>query len=285
MTDYSSVQSRQNGLIPADNVRHKDGERYPVFSTLSAGVGLIAAGALSLIASYMSSSPILTLGGLGLVFWGVIMLYISPSKHVPEKLFGSLSLSMIKSIDRLVVSMAYRGRTVFLHPKHLKGLAQGYVFIPYDNLAMVNIPTDEQLAEEKTIYNSPRGLLMPAPSQAIVKLIEEELDSNLAIVDLAYLRENLPKLLINNLKIIDGLSIEERPDSIRVSIVGSSAAELCRTVSKETLIGDHFGCPICSAFGLMISKVTGKPVCIQESKVDESIHTIITSYKIVERTT
>lgn len=252
-------------------------------STLTVGIALIAAGGASLVVSYVFSSVVLTLAGLGLVFWGVTILYISPSKYVPEKVLSLLSLSTIKSIDRMLINMNYRGKTIFVHPRHLKGLAQGYVFIPYDSSFRGNLPNEEQLAEERMLYEDPKGIFLVAPSQGLVELVEKELDINLATVDMEFLVENLPKLLTNNLRIIDSIAIKVLAESVRVDIVGDSAAKLCKAVSKETLIGNHFGCPLCSSIALMISKVVGKPVAIQENKANDVDSTIATTYRIIDR--
>lgn len=290
MREYSSLQTgtsqeSDEGVkgLQSENARLRQKLwRLQFMSTMTVGLCLVGTGAASLVASYFASSVILTLIGLGLVFWGVILLYVSPSRYIPEKILGPLSISMIKSMDRMIASMDYKGRTIFLHPKHLKGLSQGYVFIPYESATVATLPNDEQLAEEKVIYEDPKGIFMVAPSQGIVELIEKELDSNLAIADMAFLKENLPKLLINNLRIVDNFAIEEHPEFIRANITGESAARVCKAVSKETQIGDHFGCPLCSALALIISKVTGKPVSIQESKVSEGDNLIVTTYRTVE---
>jgi hypothetical protein len=243
---------------------------------------LIGVGGASLAASYFADSVILTLAGLGLVFWGVIMLYISPQRFIPEKLFGSMAISTTKTIDRLLVSMNYGGRTVFLHPKHLKGLSQGYIFIPYEDKDRNVLPSDEALAEEKFVYENPRGIFMIAPSQGIVELIEKEIDSNLATLDMAYIKENLPKLLVNNFRLIDSMSIEENHGFVRVRMEGESAAKVCSTVTKETTVGKHFGCPLCASLGLIFSKVTGRPVSIEESSVNEVESSISTAFKTLE---
>jgi hypothetical protein len=252
-------------------------------STLTIGIALIVAGGASLVASYVFSSVVLTLAGLGLVFWGVTILYISPSRYVPENVLSLLSLSTIKSIDRMLINMNYRGKTIFVHPRHLKGLAQGYVFVPYDSSFRGSLPNEEQLAEERMLYEDPKGIFMVAPSQGLVDLVEKELGVNLATVDMEYLKENLPRLLTNNLRIIDSVAIQDQPGSVRVDIVGDSAAKLCKAVSKETLIGNHFGCPLCSSLALMISKVVGKPVAIQENKPNDVEGTIVNTYRIIDR--
>jgi hypothetical protein len=252
-------------------------------STLTIGIALIAAGGASLVISYVLSSVVLTLAGLGLVFWGVTILYISPAKFVPENILSLLSLSTIKSIDRMLINMNYRGKTIFVHPRHLKGLAQGFVFIPYDSSFRGSLPNEEQLAEERMLYEDPKGIFMVAPSQGLVDLVEKELDVNLATVDMEYLKENLPRLLANNFRIIDSITIHDAPGSVRVDIVGDSAAKLCKAVSKETLIGNHFGCPLCSSLALMLSKVVGKPVAIQENSANEVEGTIVNTYRIIDR--
>ncbi len=252
-------------------------------STLAIGIALIAAGGASLVVSYIFSSVILTLAGLGLVFWGVTILYISPTKYVPENVLGLLSLSTIKSIDRMLINMNYRGKTIFVHPRHLKGLAQGYVFIPYDSSFRGSLPNEEQLAEERMLYEDPKGIFMVAPSQGLVDLVEKELDVNLATVDMEYFKENVPRLLTNNIRIIDSIVIQDPAGSVRIDVVGDSAAKLCKAVSKETLIGNHFGCPLCSSVALMVSKVVGKPVAIQESKANDIEGTIATTYRIIDR--
>ena len=246
------------------------------------GFAMMGAGGIALGASYFTSSVVMMLSGLGLIFWGLIMLYISPQRYLPEKIFGSLAVSNTKSIDRLLVSLNYNGRTIFLYPKHLKGLSQGYVFIPHEQMEESALPSDEALAEEKLVYENPRGIFMVAPSNGLVELVENEMDLNLATVELPYIRDVIPKFVVNNLRMVDSMTVEEERDSIHVVMEGESAARVCQTISSETSIGRHFGCPLCSSIALMISKVTGKPVFIEETKVDEVNSTISSTYRMVK---
>jgi hypothetical protein len=256
--------------------------RLRLSSTLTIGLSLIGIGGASLVGSYLADSVIMTLAGLGLVFWGVIMLYISPQRFVPEKVVESMSIANAKSIDKLLASLNYNGRTIFLHPKHLKGLSQGYVFIPYEPKEQTSLPSDEALAEEKFVYENPRGLFMVAPSHGLVQLIEKEMESNLVTTDMSYVKEHLPKLLVNNLRMLDSMTVEDNHGFIRVTMGGEAAARVCKTVTKETRIGEHFGCPLCASLGLIISKVTGKPITIEENKVHEVDSIITTTYRRLE---
>jgi hypothetical protein len=277
------VQIQNLKSLQEENIKLKQKIWRLRFSgTLAIGLALIGVGGASLAGSYFANSVIMTLAGLGLVFWGVIMLYISPQRFVPEKVVEAISISMTKSIDKLLVSLNYSGRTIFLHPKHLKGLSQGYVFIPYELRDQNMLPNDEALAEEKLVYENPRGIFMVAPSRGIVELIENEIDSNLAASDMTYVREILPKLLVNNLRMLDSMTMEENHGFIRVRMEGESAARVCMTVSNETSIGKHFGCPLCASLGLIFSKVTGKPVSIEENSVNDADFSITTTYRTLE---
>ncbi|MFQ5940559.1 MAG: hypothetical protein ACE5KA_02525 [Nitrososphaerales archaeon] len=242
--------------------------------TLPMGIALASAGGISLLFSYLYSSFILTFIGLGLTLWGALIFYVSPTRYVREEIVNAMPLSMIKSINDLVVGMGYKGKTIFFHPKHLDEL-KGYVFIPYDVVS--RIPKDEQLAQQKIFCDDPKGIFVTAPSQGLVELFEKELNVNFATVDLTYLQENLPKLLNEDLRIIDKLSIEKNDhDMIEVKIVAGSYANMCQLVSEQTQLGHHLGCPLCSSVALLISKVSGKPVTIAESIVKND--TIKTTY-------
>jgi hypothetical protein len=108
------------------------------------------------------------------------------------------------------------------------------------------------------------------------------MDTNLATADMAYVKEQMPRLFVNNLRMVDSMLIEENHGFIRVKMGGEAAARTCKTVTNETTIGSHFGCPLCSSIGLVISKVTGKPVTIEENKVHEVENIITTTYRTLE---
>lgn len=288
MNDYGSVESEKVHVqnlksLQEENIKLKKKIWRLRFSgTLAIGLALIGIGGAALAGSYFASSVIMTLAGLGLVFWGVIMLYISPQRFVPEKVIEAMSISMTMSIDKLLVNMNYNGRTIFLHPKHLKGLSQGYVFIPYELKDQNTLPNDEALTEEKLVYENPRGIFMVAPCRGMVELIENEIDTNLATSDMAQMKELLPKLMVNNLRMVDSMTIDENRGFIRVRMEGESASKVCMTVTKETTVGKHFGCPLCASLGLIFSKVTGKPISIEENSVNEAEYSITTTYRTLE---
>jgi len=260
-------------------------------STIPAGIILSSIGAASLLFSYLWNSLILTFIGLGIVLWGILIIYISPSRHVRAELLSSISSSMQKCMDKLVTYMGYTGNAMFFHPRNLTGLGHGYVMIPHyaaqiegdlkakiDALNLLPYGNDGSMP---SIYLHPKGMFLAAPSQGLVDLLEKELGINFATVDLRYVQEALPKLLMEELKIVDDASIEENDNgTIVIRFAGGPCTDLCRFVSEETKLGNHLGCPLCSAVALVVSKVRGKPVSILETKItDDSM--ISTTYAVL----
>jgi len=248
--------------------------------TLLACLGLLGVGSASLASSFIWSSPVLTFIGLGLTLWGVLLMYISPSRHVRAELLNSISSSMQKSIENLVAYMGYTGQVVFFHPKSLTGLGQGFVFIPHyaakgagvlnSNLDALNaLPYDSEKSIPP-VYLDPKGVFLASPSQGMVDLFEKELGINFATVDLAFVQENLPKLLIEELKVVDDFSILE-DNGNGVSIVmkskGGPCTDMCQIMSKDARLGNHLACPLCSAIALVVSKVWGKPIIIKATAI------------------
>jgi hypothetical protein len=240
--------------------------------TKAIGIILTSTGGAALVISYFSSSLVLTYIGLGLTLWGGIVFYVVPWRNTPEEITQVVTSGLIKTLDVLLVSIGYTGRTIFYYKKDEAGQAQGYMFIPYDSA--YELPSDEELAKQYVFYDTPKGISIIAPSQGLVELFERELDVNFATVDLAYIRENLPRLLSKDLKYVDNFSIEHVDNVLQVNITGRSCAYTCDFVNKQTHMGDHLGCPLCAALALVYSKVTAKPVVIEESNVmNNSIET------------
>jgi hypothetical protein len=242
---------------------------------------LLSIGSISLILSYVYTSTILTFIGLGLTLWGVMTLNISRTRYVHEEAVHGISVSTIKSLDAILSALSNTGSLIFLHPRHLKGLKQGYIFLSY--YGVLRIPREEELAKEKIFYDDPKGALLVAPNQGVVDILEKMLNVNFATVDLAYLQRTIPRMLVDDLRIVDDFSIisdENEKKHVRIQISGKMVADVCELLSKETKLGSKLGCPICSSFALIVSKVFGKPVVIRESIVRDS--TILTIFEVLD---
>ncbi len=263
--DYlNPLEKRIKALELENSVLKRKFWKLTYKGTKTISILLLLVGGTSLITSYVYNSVILAFVGLGLVLWGAVVFSALPFRQVPASVIYPFMVDTIKTLDYILVSMSYKGRTIFHHLKDQNGQTQGYLFIPYENT--YEIPND-LIVKERMFYDAPKGISIVAPSQGLLELFESELDVDFETVDLNYLRERLSKLLTEDLKLIDNLSIENSEGVTKVKIFGKTSAHICDSINKQTELGNHLGCPLCSAFGLIVSKVVGKPVTIKESNV------------------
>jgi hypothetical protein len=204
--------------------------------------------------------------GLGLVLFGVITFNILPSRYLPEEFTYTLLLSSLKSISSILPERLDDKKVIFFYSKNLNNSAQGYVFISNDG--SMSIPTDEQIAKNHSFCDDPKGIYFMAPSQGLVDILEKEAGRDFGTIDMAHMEKIVQKLLVEDLKVVDELLIDDvNSNTIFVKVVGASSARMCQSVTDKTHLGNQLGCPICASLALIISKVTSRPVIITETNI------------------
>ena len=237
-------------------------------------------GIIALIASIAYSSSILAFIGLGLAFWGALLLFIKPAKYVKASLLDSITLSSLTSIDQIITGLDYKGKAIYLPPKYLKALKGGKVFIPSKKHLIM--PPAEEVAEERTFLRNPKGILLTPPGVGLANLYESELGKDFAIVDLNYLQKNLPKLFVEDLEIAEDLEMSIENDRVHVRITGSIYRGLCEKARKLSNVCNSIGCPLCSSIAIALTRVSGEPVIIEKTEVLKDDETIEAYYRIIE---
>ena len=183
------------------------------------GYGLLILGAISLSSSIIYSSIIPAFIGLGLAFWGALLLYIKPTRYVKADLLDSTAISTLTAIDRVITELNYEGKGIYLPPRYLKEIKSGTVFIPSNK--EITIPPVEEVTEEKVFLKNPNGICLTPTGLGLTNLYEDELGTDFARVDFNYLQNNMPKLFIEDLEIAENLELSMEGSTIHVKIVGS----------------------------------------------------------------
>ena len=241
-------------------------------------LALAVSGGLILAFSYFSSSVVATFIGLSLILWSVISFYATDSLLVPEEVFKATSLASMASVQTVVGSLGYKGRFIYFHPRSLEGMKRGFVFIAKDG--DTSLPSEAQQTTSRMFFDKPEGVLMPAPSQYLIDLIEKKIGRNLATMDFNELAETIPRILTEDLTIADSVEMEQSDREFDVAIAGKLVAGICATVRDSGTDSKHFGCPICTTFALIISKVISSPVVIEHNTGTKD--SIRTSFKRLE---
>jgi hypothetical protein len=247
--------------------------------TIRLGLVVSSIGAGCLAISYLENSMILTFIGLGLILWGLLLFYISPSRSIPRKVFDVLSFSMLRSIDAIVDQMYHEESVVHFYHANRNGLAQGYIyFVRRPNGAVRNYV---QFNSQEISQNDFNGTFILSPTQGLLDLFEKELNVNLARIDFPFLQRTLPDILVEELKLVDYFLIEANDDTFIIRFSGEPSAHLCRLVNEKSKIGYRIGCPVCSVLALALSKSTGRPIRIKQTITEDDGGNISTVYEKV----
>jgi len=246
------------------------------FGPLTIASSLLILGAVALVSSIVFFSSILAFIGLGLTFWGALFLFMRPEAYVKAKLLDSTVVSSLSAIGKMLSKEAFQGKGLYLAPKYGEGL----VFIPAKN--EVVIPSMDEIAAGKVFLENPKGVCLLSPGYGLSKLFEKELGVDFSKVDLDYLQKSLPRLLVDDLEVVEDFSMNVDREFVEVRMVGSIYKDLCREVKKLTDICLRIGCPICSAIGQVLAKVTGNPVVFMGDKLSSDGREIQARYRIIK---
>lgn len=253
-----------------------------VSSTKVSGWATLLVGATALIASIFYESQILAFLGLGLTFWGIILIYIKNESYVKESLLTSTSISTIATLNRIIKELNFNGKAIYLPPKYLTDPEASIVYIPKDKEKKLPAPEQIQGKEDKLWVKNPNGIVLTPIGDELARLFEKTLETSFTKVDLQYLQQNMPKLLVEDLEIAKNLDISMEENRIHVMIEDSQYQNLTTEAAKYTTLYEKLGCPLSSAIACALAKATGKPITIEKQEIDEENKTISIEYLVME---
>jgi len=266
----------------------------------SAIVTMLPLGAISLVASIRYNSSTLAFIGLGLVFWGAVLLYIRPEEQTKKALLEAALLPSLATLNRMIQELGYTGDATYLPPKYFTNPETAKMYIPKKKNATLPTPEQTQPYEDQPLARTTGGLLLTPPGVQLSKLLEKSLGKSFIQTDLENLRQNLPRLFIDDLEIAQNLEIQAQNDTIgkkeddqafanhleSKTINAILTKPIYRTLFTETEDPQQptglIGGPICSAIAIALTRATGKPVRIKAVKSSEDGNAIEATYEIVE---
>ncbi len=266
----------------------------------TAGVLLIILGALALASSIIYVTSIPALIGLGLIFWGTILTYIQTGEYVKETVLDATAASVLTTLNQTMQELDYRGKAVYLPPKYLNDPESTKAYVPRLKIGKLPPPEQTQKLETQPFSRNSQGIIITPPGAELTRLFEDTLQTSFTKVDLDYLKERLPKLLIEDLEIASevevqiGISKTSNPtddtiwqiatphDRINVKITSTAYKNTTKQTTQLSNINPTLGSPLTSAVACAIAKATGKPIIIENQQVSEDGETTETEYRVLE---
>jgi hypothetical protein len=263
-------------------------------------VAMLLLGTISLAASIVRNSSILAFIGLGLVFWGAVLLYIRPEEYTRKTLLEAALAPPLTTLNQMIQELGYKGDATYLPPKYFTNPETTKVYISKIKHASLPTPEQTQLYENQPIGRIVQGLLITPAGTQLSKLMEESLGTSFLRTDLKNLQQNLPKLFIEDLEIAENLEIEIQNDpngkkgDDQASVTQKKNTTIHARITKP-IYGNIFkenenpaqssspiDCPIRSAIAVALTKTTGKPVKIVENKSSKDGNIMEATYEIIE---
>ncbi len=247
----------------------------------------IAVGAVSIAASVFVESQVLALIGLGLIFWGALLMFLSPVRHVEASLLYSSSNAFYTTVDRMIDDFNYKGKAyhipsypkdVYL-PEHLRGLKDVLVYVSAKGTD--EMPSVGELAEGKFLLKDSKGMLIAPPGLGLLEEMESKLKVDLTKTSVRELVEILPQFLLENFDIAKDVTINVKGATVDLRLTDSVYRGLYGTAKHSKSVG-MLGCPLASAVACALAMSSGKPIVIQRYRVSLDGLTVEIQFNIVE---
>jgi hypothetical protein len=245
------------------------------------GLALLLCGILALGTSIIFVSSITAFIGLGLTFWGTLLLFLKQERCVKSKLLDSTVTSSLENLSRIITELNYKGKAIYLPPKYLKDFKSGIIYISKKE-GDEKIPSPEEIHEEEIFSKNPQGICITPPGLNLTNLYEKETGTDFVRADLKSLQNTLPKLFIETLEIAQDLEMSTEGNLIQIELTDSVYKGSCNEARKLSGICNFVGCPLCSSIACALSRTTGKPIIIEKTECSENGKTIRLQYRILE---
>lgn len=210
--------------------------------------------------------------GLGLIFWGSLIVFIKNTRYVKKELFDTGIINSLKTIDKIISELGYKGKGIYISPRTLQEFTSPVLFIPYE--IDITIPPPEELTTEKVFHENPKGICLTPLGLDLASILEQRMGGNIFTIDLNQLREKLTRVIIEDLEIAQGFELEIDDPIIHVTIYKHIFNDICSEISKLKTFYPNIGEPLVSSIACLLAKVTGTPIAIDRiniSKIEESI--------------
>ncbi len=243
---------------------------------------MLILGATALVAAVAYNSQISAFIGLGLIFWGAILTYIRSDEYARKTILDAATEPQLQTTIQITKELGYTGNAVYLPPRYLKNHEESKLCILKQQTDKLPTPEQIQKNEDTILTTDLQAILLTPPGAELTKLFEKTLNTNFTKVDLTYVQQNLPKLLIEDLEIAENVNIEAESNIIRVTventIFGNTHAEAAKSPNTPPTLGN----PLSSAIACVLAKATGKPVTINKEQTSANGKTINIEYGLLE---
>jgi hypothetical protein len=228
----------------------------------SAGGAMITAGVASLFGSVIFGSSVLAFTGLGLTFWGVLLIFARAGRSIRVDVVSATIVPITSALTRILNSLDYTEKGIYIPDNHGRVL----LFIPSKDPS--RLPTFEE-ASEITFLKEPNGVCIIPPGIGLAEVIQRELGVKPGSTDLEAIAKELPSLL-DDLEIARDVEIRIEGQEIGTRIVEPLSSGTSGSM-RVTMCDE----PISSAVACIAATALARPVKIEkQTNTDGTVESV-----------
>lgn len=271
---------------------HSKNNLAKIICVIFSGFGIVA-----IIISIIFNLVLFAFIGLSLLFWGIIIFYIRPEEYSKKIVLNATIIPLIKILNQAIEEFGCKGKPIYLPPRYFGNMGMINVFIPEQEKLLIPTPEQIQVKNFPISMQKSRGILITPPGQEICTLFENRLKISFLQIELNQICSILPKVLIDDLELADGLEVvitdtndlnlknisvtsAQSKMLVNVKIWNSLYYEISKETTKLTNIHEKVGCPLSSAIACVLAKASGKTVFIEKTELHDDSKTVDIRYVI-----
>ena len=243
---------------------------------------LIVLGGLLTLLSIVLESSVVALLGLGFIFWGSLLTYVTPRQFVKASAFSATALSLMLALDRMLEKYKNGGKAVYLPPRYFREADATFVLVgSFDMSTIAN--TEKLRGNERGASFLPsrldQGFLFAPPGAELLKNFEDALGTSFTKVDIRYIEEHVPKLLVDDLELARRVEVDSEKDRVDVTIENPAYRDMYRAEISDMI--RLLGCPVASSIACALAKASGRPVFIEDYQAQEENNHVVIRYRLL----
>ena len=229
-------------------------------------LSLFLIGAALTVLSMLFSSFIPLFAGLGMLFWGSILIYIRSEDYVKSELLQATNLSYFASLDEMLKNTPeMSGKGVYLPSRVASGVATSRVYFFEKSKKKVTL---SEIIKEKGIIGHPKSSMI-APGNELLRLFEKRVGKSFAGADYSFFQRAIPGLVEDDFELAQKVEIETGEDNVKIRLKNPSALTFLVKAKEQLATIDSIGLPISSAIACALADTTDRPVIIRSHHIDD----------------
>ena len=235
--------------------------------------------------STLSSSEILALIGLSLLFWGATFFLITPSGFVDARLLLSTVYSEYSTFDRIIDKFECK-KCYYIPATSNQDIDQRDMKKTKDPIMFLSAESNSKILEDENFFIQKKfmlaknmGIVLTPPGLGLMKMIQKK-KPNFSKMSLEKMCEVLPNLMAQDFPLAKNITMDIQDKRINI-IIQKSLFKGLYNLDKGSNSAKLFGCPIVSSIGCILAQTLGKIITMEEIKVSKDMLTLQALYRIV----